>query len=440
MIIINSGVSKWVLNGLFALLLGALFTLLQGTSANASSQWDNVINPVDRVFAGNSDITGYLQQFTNDDNGNSCGSFATSYNIAETSGSVAVISWNPQNQWYEDGYNTRSFIVWTETVESLDWTLSGNTFAAVPRTVSGIMMFYKYNNEVNCMDGNGWMSSIANYQNGANWIRPYSSTYTPNYPVDYEGINVPESENPASKEELKPNYSYVIEKDGKLKLKYLTSTPKFLTGISFINIDKMNADWTDVTTADLFEMRDIAPAGWLDETYTLTEHGYYMIRITHNQQLDSPPWPEDASNKYYINNVVIQFYWDGTEVIRGITVDCEGSVCNTQRTELEVGKGMFEGLGVPVFGLQDIMLAPINFMMTLPSLVDTCTPIGYTIMGKNLQINCLSPTFESKFGVVVNIWRTVITALVGYLIAVNIFATVKNINRPDDDSIEVVKL
>jgi len=58
-----------------------------------------------------------------------------------------------------------------------------------------------------------------------------------------------------------------------------------------------------------------------------------------------------------------------------------------------------------------------------------------------MQLDCLTQTvYQPHFGTVLTLWQTVITAIVAYWVAIKIFATVKNINTPHEDRIEVAHL
>lgn len=265
----------------------------------------------------------------------------------------------------------------------------------------------------------------------------YVNTDHYNYPEGYAGVSIPNSFT-ANDEVLTPNYNWTVSKDGKLHITYLKNLPHFLTGSSYVVVNEMTTKWQGLGAE--VHNQVYQPAGWLDDDImTVQANKYYMVRISHDQQLDSPPWPTGPTPA--IKNVWIQFYWDGKTALNGTNVGCTADICNDQLSEDSPTQSLFKSLdNIQTFGLQQFFVAPINFYATLPAMVNTCTPINLPFLSQNISLSCLKSRYYVWSSSIMAIWSTVLTAGVAYLIAMNIFRTIKNVNSPDEDRIEVAKL
>lgn len=256
-----------------------------------------------------------------------------------------------------------------------------------------------------------------------------------NYPAGYQGRNIrAEIKTPTA---LTPDYGWQINEAGDLKITYLKNLPYFLTGTNYVVIDKMNEKWNGIDSN--LTTLTVQPAGWLDETHTLPSGaGYYMIRVDHDQQLDSPPWPDQDVEPYTINQRWIQVYWDGENAASGTTVGCSG-ICN-DFTENDPGFG--KGAEFDQYGLQSMLLAPIEFIAKLPALGQSCTPItGQLGWIGSMTIPCLKETvYQPHFGAMLALYQTVITGLTAYWVSIKILGTIKDMQSPDKDRIEVAQL
>lgn len=255
---------------------------------------------------------------------------------------------------------------------------------------------------------------------------------TVTYPPGFAGAVPPTSwSSPAS---VRPSYTYTVSKTGLMEVKYNNNVSPFLTGITTLNLDKMTDNWAGLDST--FSKVDYAnPAGWLDISEQLPSSGYYMMRFTHNQQLDSPPWPVGANTR--IVEADVQFHWDGSEVLNG-TTDCAGSgICVTNGPSNT--NGDFGG-GVDIFGsgLTQAVTAPITALQTL--ITATCSPIVFPFgPSASFTVPCLSQ-FYSNVPALFNIWQVFITGGVMYLVVIKLMGRIRAYTNPLDDSIDVVQL
>lgn len=446
--------------GLFALSFALLLTVLYAPySAKAASDYDNTLSLTDKLIvdydyaAGNScdqlDITATWASYIIANP-----TFGESFRQALDTGSWSV-SQETSTTYPGGNKYQRKFVL----VTWMEYT--NNSYTAFPDT-NGLSVYdgnpsavdlhvaYIYiNGDSGCGDPIAGqhgkvnaerISNAPSVSDEENNLKLLLSTYPAVYPPGYEGPEIPDTYTPpGDKEQLSPDYSWSVSKDGKLKVKYLGNLPHFLTGISYLKVDKMNSDWDGVDHN--IDILNITPGGWLDETVELDGAGYYMFDVSHNQQLDSPPWEENAADKYYIKQRWVQIMWDGKTAINGSTVGCTNSICNDFKDDSNPTWRIMNALdGLNTYGLQAFLLAPINFFQTLPAKVETCSPITFPLMGRTISLQCLKPMYYNWSPLVMNVYTVLFNATIAYWVAFNIFRHVKNINSPHKDQIEVAKL
>lgn len=325
---------------------------------------------------------------------------------------------------------------------SLIWNNSGGikniTADSTGSSRSYITIRIENNNEIYTQIGcNNRTPMVSNDPTNAGyasqiWKNYLSTNVTENLPTGYEGSAIRQEVAPAVT--LIPEYEWKVNTDGQLTITYLKNLEHFLTGTSWVNIIKMNDNWDGID--EQLETITSTPAGWLDEQYTLPAGaGYYMVRIDHDQQLDSPPW--DTDHAYSVSQRWMQFYWDGEKAISGSTIGCAvGDLCNPN------DRNTWGAAPINTYGLQALLTAPLTFLGTLPAKVASCTGISLPenpLMG-TMVLPCLKTFYTTNMPVVVTIWQTVLTGIVAYWIGIRIFATIKDINNPNHDRIEVVQL
>jgi len=278
------------------------------------------------------------------------------------------------------------------------------------------------------------------------WQGKYSqlflSTLPVEYPPDYEGETIRDSHTPPEKVTLTPEYQYSVNSNGLLSVTYLKNITPFLSGTNYFVLNRTTDNWKTLG-AQIFS-ESFTPAGWTDKTFEqLLDPGYYVLRISHSQTFDSSsPWQD---KDVWVDDVYIQFFWDGETTFTGTTTGCEGQVCNIFQTdESEKMWNMFEklGLGQDEFGLGAAVTAPLTFVSSLPSKAANCTPISLTLPYVNRQISlpCMTSIYQTHFGLIFSLFQTIMLGLFGYYAAVKVYGNIKQMKDPEDDRIEVVKL
>lgn len=377
-------------------------------------------------------------------------SLMSSYQSAKATGTVAITA---STLWTSSARTTiqdRTYTIWWTATpnKSLSWYS-----AAVGTSGSDwyniTLESYNRANGSNLPTASGGCGTyIANYLTGQNFVAgsQYNSpsgqtdifTYSgnPNYPTGYAGANILSTY--IAPVHLKPTYTFSVDKTGELQIKYEKNISPFLTGITTTALDKMTNNWGALDTSggtSTIWTNQANPAGFLEQSTTLTVSGYYMLHFTHNQQLDSPPW--DSTKRFYIDEAWVQFYWDGHSVVNG-TTDCPGqSICNpTKKADQSPFGSMFD---TNSYGLTAAVNAPISAISTLSS--KTCSTIDVPFASATLHITCLSSLYNiGVLATVIPIYQTVLTGLIAYWLAIKVIGHTKKLSDPDDDSIDVVDL
>jgi hypothetical protein len=333
-----------------------------------------------------------------------------------------IISWSQQS-----GFQVEWSVLGTKTSVNNDYALliapwdgMNNKYAIYP--VSGGI-------NATISGTNNWWS-VANVS-----TKSFIANLHPNYPADYEGELLQTGFEPAGeKTELKPDYAWKVDTDGKLNIQYLDNIKPSLTGFVYPVIEKMTTDWGGL------DINIQANEGWriqgFNQSFTLPSAGYYMFSMDYDQTFDSPPWQPNADRNYEVAQIWIQFYWDGSSVITGNSSQCKaGEICNKDKAP--PGE-FFLGLNIDTKGLTGVLLAPIRFVSAMDP--TECQPINAELIGKPVNLPCLTPLYMASIAPLVLLWQTIITGVVGYLVGINIFNRLKKTVSPQDDSIEVMKL
>jgi hypothetical protein len=185
-----------------------------------------------------------------------------------------------------------------------------------------------------------------------------------------------------------------------------------------------------------------APNGTV--TAVLPENGTYIVSAIF-QDMNGIPFEDDPPKDYQQTNRL--FVVDGSTFSFNTdndTCDANG-VCTTNQPDTgnPIVK-LLNSLTIDSYGLQSIINAPLGFLASLPGISnETCQPIQMTLpfLNGNISYPCLTTSvYQPHFPALLTIWQTIMTALVAYWIGIKLFATVKNVNSPDNDRIEVVDL
>ena len=188
------------------------------------------------------------------------------------------------------------------------------------------------------------------------------------------------------------------------------------------------------------------------QTYTVDEYGNYYIALGLNTHWEGAPRLDcgdsgDSDNfNYDVKLKVVALKIDGTTysgTTQGSECGAAGGFCDGfagANGTNPILKAFQTLTNIQTFGLQAFLLAPINFVASLPSMANTCSPISFPLFGSNIQLQCLKPLYYSWSSTVMTIYTTLINAVVVYAVATKIFETIRNVSAPDKDRIEVVKL
>jgi hypothetical protein len=226
----------------------------------------------------------------------------------------------------------------------------------------------------------------------------------------------------------------------------IVNAPTNTVGVGFTPSFKYNVDDLD------FTIQDITLDNMVSE-FNITD---CYFQIPNNQEGDSfSEYEYDCATKpevthtftgYASYNIIQRMYsrdddkwYDTTRVITVDGSTFAGTV-NDPTTTNAVTRLLGSLDNIETFGLQQFFLAPINFYATLPALAENCSPISIPLMGQNISLQCMKPLYYNWSTSIMTIYTTVLTAGIAYLVASNIFRTIKNINSPDKDGIEVAKL
>lgn len=270
----------------------------------------------------------------------------------------------------------------------------------------------------------------------------YTGDYTLAPGLEGHVPELPDTYVPPEQVTLTPEYQYSVNSNGLLSVTYLKNITPFLSGTNFFVLNRTTENW-ETLGAEIFS-ESFTPAGWTDKTFEqLLDPGYYVLRISHSQTFDSnSPWRD---KDVWVDDVYIQFFWDGQTTFSGTTTGCEGQVCNIFQTdESEKMWNMFEklGLGDDEFGLGAAVTAPLTFLASLPSKAANCTPITLTLpyVNREISLPCMTSIYQTHFGLIFSLFQTIMLGLFGYYAAVKVYGNIKQMKDPEDDRIEVVKL
>lgn len=122
-----------------------------------------------------------------------------------------------------------------------------------------------------------------------------------------------------------------------------------------------------------------------------------------------------------------------------VIIDNDYSVNNIDSISNVNNSSFFSNFTLNDYGLSSIILLPLNYFRNLPNM--SCSSINLPIpkIG-NFTLPCISSFMNNNFGVFWSLFKIVVNGLICYRILVNLFSTIKNIYKPDNDSIEVVDL
>lgn len=102
--------------------------------------------------------------------------------------------------------------------------------------------------------------------------------------------------------------------------------------------------------------------------------------------------------------------------------------------------GFFGDFKEEDFGFSDVLTAPLVFFRNL--LGHSCDPLKFQmpIIHDEVTLPCIKPIYQQYFGLFFNLYQTITTGVIAYWVIIRIWATVKGLQDPQNDKIEVFKL
>lgn len=399
---------------------------------------------------------------TNFDTGNGVANYGGILNQSGISNQAFIESYyNRQNSTVtEDCTNPNGFggydycqivVLFSETENmSLEWTENGVTVQRTP----GLRMLTI---ATNTSSGSVYRIHMRDSQAAPNYYEAYrfisrsdSTSFTSNIITDVANENIPEDyqgdplitggggTGPGNT--ICPVYQVTVAQNGLLRIVYEGNISPFLTGISYIVVNETYDQWTTLGPEIMNE--SVNPAGWLDWSgdVLLAPNTEYVIRISHNQQLDSPPWTTQPT----VDDVWVQVLYNGETQYTFTTKGCGSEITNPITFEGNEMESIFERLSLDEdeFGLGAAVTAPLQFIGNLPVMAESCMPLVLPLpfVNSNITLPCMTPIYQDKFPQILNIFQTVMLGLFGYYAAVKVYGNIKQLKDPRDDQIEVVKL
>lgn len=410
-------------------------------NVNAASPWDSTVNPTESLLmrfsdgSGTVDITSNWLETLNTMCSSEIYDSFISAGDAFPDGRIAILQMTPSSP---SNYRAVA-VVWSEndplpTVENQ----GPPTWSDYVFWMSGPSNSVKYvllgpNNTESAMACSPAIQSSSGFMiagdTGAEIYQPYFSQFDVEYPPDYEGTNIPSSI--ADETGFVPQYSWTVDTEGVLRAPFLKNNATPLSGYGNYRLFEADSSWTPGTMLDQKVERPFDTYSY--EYDALPGEGYYSLVITYEEG----DWQVAPDGFDYVETVVFRIYWDGHSFIQGGNSEgCTDNICNNLEQENPIIRAL-RSINIETHGLQAFLLAPINFLSSLPQYVDNCAPISIPIIGTTQTFQCLSPVYEAWSPAVNAIWHTVLIAITGYWLGVRLFKLVKDINTPQKDGIEL---
>lgn len=315
-------------------------------------------------------------------------------------------------------------ITWGDTSPAEFYSTPYNTGLATTGTNGGNATLNMDNNGgVQCIfssGGSGYLLAQHDTVNNFHPIRPVFWNGNVDYPSGYEGELIPEDWQPPVDTSTQglgytPSFEYTVTDDA-IELIDVTN-PQNITDyqIDLCLFQLPNNKYGDNFTEYIYDCDNP-----VDVVHEFGD-GYadYNVIIRHYSS---------TTDKWFENSRVLHV--DGTTFSGGVGSDASDDA---------IKKSLFD-FDFPIYGLQEIFLAPINFIATLPDKVNNCSPWTLPLLGTSVTMNCLLPYYQQQMGGVLTIYQTIFTGLTVYFVGQKIMSRIKSTTNPKDDSIEVVHL
>ena len=167
--------------------------------------------------------------------------------------------------------------------------------------------------------------------------------------------------------------------------------------------------------------------------YNFKEYGYYEVSLSvhypHGLNGLSPRTSWQAYKTLHIDGST----FSGTGDINGDYNPLD-PLANSN------ANNWFTSLNIPTYGLQDMVLAPLQFVADIQE--TTCAPLVLPLPNSigNITMPCMTPIYQQNFGTILALYQTILTGLFAYYVSLKIFGNVKEIVNPRDDQIDTVRL
>lgn len=102
--------------------------------------------------------------------------------------------------------------------------------------------------------------------------------------------------------------------------------------------------------------------------------------------------------------------------------------------------GFFNNFEDNHHGLSSVITAPLVFIRNL--LNHSCSPLRLQLPFVDSVVNlpCMKSIYQQHFGLFFNLYQTITTGVIAYAVLIRIFATIKGLQDPQNDKIEVFNL
>lgn len=421
--------------GLFVALSAVFSTVFfTGSSASAVSDWDNTINTTSILRL--SDVgSGYDQTFTYEQfiplAVEACDN-TTIYPFVDRDYKTIINIFDASI-----GRHTIR-VVAKDSQQSVTWleNPTGTHIARVPggTTANRAFNFWWDGNQIYCQGSTGGNTVIGRYPPSTTetvWL--YYTNMTANYPAGYEGEPLPNEYPPDPFYEHKPNITWSV--NDKNVIVYSDSAKN--TAV----LDEYQIYWfISNTTTDMvqpsepFALSGCTPPDY-NNNFTVPIHFDYSVQAYYADQDCNILQEDNEGNRLTDNMVVLTI--DGS-TFDGSTTDHEAIIGEIEENAIVKAIRQFRPNDG---GLAGLIYAPIEAVATLPTIVGSCSPITLPLLGENIQLQCIRPTIQaSPMGGVYTTISIIITGIVTWWVAWRTFSTIKNIQDPQDDRVEVLKL
>lgn len=371
---------------------------------------------------------------------------------------------NNGGRWGVSGYGDNGFEMYWTPDDSLylDWTTyDGQAIVAKGNNLhQATFAFMDHSGNPSC-DVNIAFYTTNGMGTVSGWGAKNLFVYTDhlNLPIGYDGPAIP-SGTDDDREVIKPDFKYIVNDKSLSLTDYNQKLPDFTPDEGY-RFNGYEVEWS------LFkcDVSDNSPSTCLNPElsnhqilpqsttyqYDVDEYHMYMIEAQYlvQQCYRYPSYPATPDYCFYVDlNTEFDDYRflptsvslniDGSVIIGDTKQnDCdESGYCQPKK-----GNDLYEYFnGRENFGLTAILLAPILFYQQLPSLAESCAPINFSWFGRPVSLPCIGNSMQIWSPTLFGIYQAVVNAFVAYYVALGIFRTIKTVNDPKEDRIEVTTL